>query len=56
MEIPDPNLPYLLVNGLVVVADNIETDYGADLQRDRALWTVAFDEVLEIGESRSVGR
>lgn len=49
VEIPDPNLPYLLVNGQVVVADNIETDYGQIYNVTAPLDCVPFTEVLEIG-------
>ena len=39
VNIPNPDLPYLLVNDLVIVADNIETDYGQIYNVARR-WTI----------------
>lgn len=50
VEVPDPALPYLLVNDLVVIADNIETDYGQIYNVTAPLDRISFDEVLRIGE------
>src|SRR5690625_3981652 len=49
VEIPDPTFPYLLINGLVIVADNIETDYGQIYNVTAPLDSIPFDEVLNIG-------
>ncbi|PLR86553.1 phosphopentomutase [Bacillus canaveralius] len=49
-EIPDPDFPYLLVNGLVIVANNIETDYGQIYNVTAPLDDISFDEVLKIGK------
>ncbi|WP_085505745.1 phosphopentomutase [Thalassobacillus devorans] len=51
VEIPDSDYPYLLINGLVVVADNIETDYGQIYNVTAPLDEITFDEVLEIGKT-----
>ncbi|WP_085522088.1 phosphopentomutase [Tuberibacillus sp. Marseille-P3662] len=51
VEIPDQDYPYLLVNGLVVVADNIETDYGQIYNVTAPLDQISFEEVLSIGEA-----
>ncbi|GIN87360.1 phosphopentomutase [Heyndrickxia sporothermodurans] len=50
VTIPNQNLPYLLVNDLVIVADNIETDYGQIYNVSAPLDYISFDEVLEIGK------
>lgn len=50
VEIPDSDRPYLLVNRLVVVADNIETDYGQIHNITAPLDYISFDEVLKIGK------
>ncbi len=47
--IPQREIPYLLVNGCVVVADNIETDYGQIYNVTGALDEISFEEVLKIG-------
>ncbi len=49
VEIPFPEVPYLLVNGVVVVADNIETDYGQIYNITAPLDQISFEEVLKIG-------
>ncbi|MDR9802010.1 phosphopentomutase [Bacillus paralicheniformis] len=49
VNIPNSDLPYLLVNDLVVVADNIETDYGQIYNVSAPLDYIPFDEVLKIG-------
>lgn len=50
VEIPDPDRPYLLVNGRVVIADNIETDYGQIYNVTGAIDEVPFTEILKIGQ------
>ncbi|HYE82753.1 MAG TPA: phosphopentomutase [Clostridia bacterium] len=47
-EIPDPDRQFLLVDGLVVIADNIETDYGQIYNVTAPLDHISFDEVLRI--------
>ncbi|CEI80904.1 Phosphopentomutase [Oceanobacillus oncorhynchi] len=47
---PNPELPYLLVNDLVIVADNIETDYGQIYNVSAPLNYIPFDEVLKVGQ------
>lgn len=49
VEIPDIKRPYLLVNKMVVVADNIETDYGQIYNVTAPLDYISFEEVLKIG-------
>ncbi len=49
VKIPDKGKPYLLVDELVIVADNIETDYGQIYNITAPLDDIAFDEVLKIG-------
>src|SRR5690606_3904736 len=50
VTIPDEELPYLLVNDLVIVADNIETDYGQIYNVSGPLDAIPFEEVLKIGQ------
>ncbi|MUV37082.1 Phosphopentomutase [Lentibacillus sp. JNUCC-1] len=50
VKIPDHDLPYLLVNDLVIVADNIETDYGQIYNVSAPLDHISFDDVLKIGK------
>ena len=50
VTIPNPEVPYLLVNDLVIVADNIETDYGQIYNVSAPLDYISFDEVLKIGQ------
>lgn len=50
VELPDPDLPYLVVDGLTVIADNIETDYGQIYNVTAPLDHIPFDQVLQIGE------
>ncbi|MED3655181.1 phosphopentomutase [Heyndrickxia sporothermodurans] len=50
VEIPRPELPYLLVNDLVIVADNIETDFGQIYNVSAPLDYISFQEVLKIGQ------
>lgn len=50
VTIPDANLPYLLVNDLVIVADNIETDFGQIYNVSAPLDYISFEEVLKIGQ------
>lgn len=49
VTIPNPKMPYLLVNDLVIVADNIETDYGQIYNVSAPLDYISFEEVLKIG-------
>lgn len=49
VKILDSDNPYLWVNDLVVVADNIETDYGQIYNISAPLDYISFDEVLKIG-------
>ncbi len=50
VSIPDDNKPYLLINEVVVVADNIETDYGQIYNVTGAIDEISFDEILKIGQ------
>lgn len=50
VTIPNPDLPYLLVNHLVIVADNIETDYGQIYNVSAPLDYISFEEVLKVGK------
>lgn len=50
VEIPREDLPYLLVNNLVIVADNIETDYGQIYNITAPLDYIPFENVMRIGE------
>ncbi|MDF1511809.1 phosphopentomutase, partial [Robertmurraya sp. DFI.2.37] len=50
VSIPKPDLPYLLVNDLVIIADNIETDYGQIYNVSAPLDYITFNEVLKIGQ------
>ncbi|GMG95444.1 phosphopentomutase [Tepidimicrobium xylanilyticum] len=52
---PDKDKPYILVDGLVVVADNIETDYGQIYNVTAPLDYITFEDVIDIGRKvRSV--
>lgn len=52
---PEENKPYILVDDLVVVADNIETDYGQIYNVTAPLDYIPFEKVLDIGKKvRSV--
>lgn len=50
VTIPNPALPYLLVDDVVIVADNIETDYGQIYNVSAPLDYIPFSEVLKIGQ------
>lgn len=50
VTVPNPELPYLLINDLVIVADNIETDYGQIYNVTAPLDYIQFEEVLKIGQ------
>lgn len=55
VTIPEEDKAYILVDDLVVVADNIETDYGQIYNITAPLDYISFDKVLDIGEKvRSV--
>ncbi len=60
VERPDPNHPFLLVNGLVTVADNLEADPGQNYNLTAPLDYISFEEELKIGyivrENVEVGR
>lgn len=47
---PEEDKPYILVDGLVVVADNIETDYGQIYNVTAPLDYISFEEVINIGK------
>ncbi len=49
VAVPDRDKPYLFVNELVIVADNIDTDYGQIYNITAPLDVISFDEVLKIG-------
>lgn len=49
VAVPNSEMPYLLVNDLVIVADNIETDYGQIYNVSAPLDYISFEEVLKIG-------
>lgn len=49
VSIPDPAHPFLLVNGLVVLADNIEADPGLCYNVTAPLDFITFEEELQIG-------
>lgn len=52
---PEEDKPYILVDDLVVVADNIETDYGQIYNVTAPLDYISFEKVIEIGKKvRSV--
>ncbi len=50
VDFPEPKRPYLLVDGYVVVADNIETDYGQIYNVTAPLDEIPFEKVLQIGQ------
>ncbi|HHW02536.1 MAG TPA: phosphopentomutase [Thermoanaerobacterales bacterium] len=60
VKILDPEHPFLLVNGLVTVADNIEADPGQNYNVTAPLDYISFEEELAIGrivrENVEVGR
>ncbi|MBZ2175900.1 phosphopentomutase [Schnuerera sp. xch1] len=47
---PDKDKPYILVDDLVVVADNIETDYGQIYNVSAPLDYISFEDVIDIGQ------
>lgn len=49
VEILKPDTPYLVVDGLIVVADNIETDPGQIYNVTASLDEVSFEKILRIG-------
>lgn len=50
VSVPDPKHPYLLVDQKVVVADNIEADYGQIYNVSGSLEELEFEEILAIGK------
>lgn len=55
VTIPEEGKSYILVDDLVIVADNIETDYGQIYNITAPLDYISFDKVLDIGKKvRSV--
>jgi phosphopentomutase len=48
VSFPEPDKPYILVDDRVVVADNIETDYGQIYNVSAPLDEIDFEEVLAI--------
>lgn len=51
VTVPDQNHPYLLVNEKIVVADNIEADYGQIYNVSASLDEINFDTVLAVGKT-----
>ena len=51
VRIPDESKPVLLVNEAVIVADNIETDYGQIYNVSGCFDKVPFSEVIRIGQT-----
>lgn len=49
-EYKDDNNSFLIVNNLVIIADNIETDYGQIYNVSAPLDYISFEEVLRIGK------
>lgn len=49
VERPDPEHPFLLVNGLVTVADNLEADPGQNYNLTAPLDYITFKDELKIG-------
>lgn len=49
VEIPDCDNPYLLVNDSVIVADNIETDYGQIFNVSTTFEETSYNQLLDIG-------
>lgn len=50
VRIPESQTPYLIVDDLVVVADNIEADYGQIYNVTAPLDHIDFDRAIEIGK------
>jgi len=50
VSVPDRKHPYLLVDQKVVVADNIEADYGQIYNVSGSLEEIDFEEILAIGK------
>lgn len=50
VTIPNFELPYLLIDDLVIAADNIETDYGQIYNVSAPLDYISFSEVMKIGQ------
>lgn len=48
--VPDKKMPYLLVENYIVIADNIETDYGQIYNITAPLDYIPFEKVMEIGQ------
>ncbi len=48
VSVPDPAMPFLLVDGCVTVADNVETDYGQIYNVTGAFHSTGFQQVAEI--------
>lgn len=51
VRITDKQKPVLLVNEAIIVADNIETDYGQIYNVSGCLDRVSFDEVVRVGRA-----
>lgn len=49
VKVPDPEQPFLLVDGLVTVADNIEADPGQNYNVTAPLDYISFEKELAIG-------
>ncbi|MFW5686910.1 MAG: phosphopentomutase [Halanaerobium sp.] len=50
VNVPDKKNPYLLVDNMIVVADNIEADYGQIYNVSGSLEEIDFEEILKIGK------
>jgi phosphopentomutase len=50
VTIPNPKHPFLLVDGIVVIADNIETEAGLNYNVTAPLDCISFENELKIGQ------
>ncbi|MDP9751000.1 phosphopentomutase [Thermoanaerobacter pentosaceus] len=50
VTIPNPKYPFLLVDGIVVIADNIEADMGLNYNVTAPLDYISFEDELKIGK------
>lgn len=51
VRVPDESMPVLFVNEAIIVADNIETDYGQIYNVSGCLDKVPFSEVISVGQT-----
>lgn len=49
VEFPEPEFPYLVVDGCIVVADNVETEYGQVYNVTGATSEVGFEVIENVG-------